>query len=363
MKSEDEEAGNGALPAILSSNAIFPTSETNEPRDRDSNSDHKHQSFEVHNPLWQEQNDFLKSLSFQERHAFFSSKSGMTPERRSAIWMQQADLGCVDRYAWATPDCRALRILHHFAPLIEIGCGANAYWCRQLIQQYGTDVVGYDVAPHSGGSIASQVARQNNAKRKRNEFTVQLGGPDVLSQSEHQHRTLFLCYPDENDSENEENVEEVQNGERNQYSMAADCLQHYTGTYLIHVGELMSIQTPILGRDTAPYGRSSSPEFQERLLAEFHCLLQVALPNWLHARDTLTVWKRSTDTTTIVFETDDNIAAVNKDDDDAAAISAPPADDDDEVVYRHIPLEERLPVDIAAPCLQHLLQYPSLGVS
>jgi hypothetical protein len=345
MKAEKGKAANGDSSAIsLADNEAKETS----------NRDH-HPSLEVNNPLWQEQHAFLQSLSIQERQAFFSSKSGMTPERRTAIWMQQADLGCVDRYAWATPDRRALRILHHFAPLIEIGCGANAYWCRQLIQEFGTDIVGYDTAPDIGGSIAGNAsASRTNAKRKRDEFAVQLGGPDVLSSAEHQHRTLFLCYPDENDHANENNDEgdDDQDAERVQYSMAADCLQHYTGTYLIHVGELMSIQTPSLGRDTAPYGRSSAPEFQERLFSEFHCVLQVALPNWLHAQDTLTVWKRSTDTTTIVFE-NDQAASVN------AGTSDHPADEDDEVVYRHIPLEERLPVDIAAPCLQHLLDHPN----
>jgi hypothetical protein len=29
--------------------------------------------------------------------------------------------------------------------------------------------------------------------------------------------------------------------------------------------------------------------------------------------------------------------------------------EDEEVQYRHIPVEERLPTDLAAPCLQHLL--------
>ena len=52
------------------------------------------------------------------------------------------------QYAWATPDDRALRILAHHSQLLEIGCGANAYWCRQLIewsaqlQDGGVDMVG-----------------------------------------------------------------------------------------------------------------------------------------------------------------------------------------------------------------------------
>ena len=289
----------------------------------------------INNPLWKEQNDFLQSLSFQERTGFFSNHSRISSERRAALWMQQADLGSVDRYAWATPDRRALQILHHFCPLIEIGCGARAYWCRQMIARYGTDsMVGFDVAPLTGGTIAASTKREKRQRTEDNkDWSVQLGGPEVLSLPEHRHRTLFLCYPDENDGPDPE------------YSLAADCLQRYTGDIVIHVGELMSLSTPIRGRDTAPYGRSSAPEFQERLFSEFHCLLQVALPNWLHAQDTLTVWKRSTDTTTIVFDNENE----NPDGSDE------PDGEDDEVVYRHIPLEERLPVDMAAPCLRHLL--------
>jgi hypothetical protein len=30
-----------------------------------------------------------------------------------------------DRYAWATPDARALKILNHFDPIIEVGAGAG----------------------------------------------------------------------------------------------------------------------------------------------------------------------------------------------------------------------------------------------
>jgi hypothetical protein len=41
------------------------------------------------------------------------------------------------------------------------------------------------------------------------------------------------------------------------------------------------------------------------LAAEFHCLLKVSLSNWLHVRDSISVWKRS-ETCTIVFAADDD---------------------------------------------------------
>jgi hypothetical protein len=124
--------------------------------------------------------------------------------------------------------------------------------------------------------------------------------------------------------------------------MAATCLEHYQGEIFIHVGELFGDTS--LSLEQAPWGRSSSPEFQDRLFTEYHLLLRARLPNWLHTVDTLTVWKRSPSTTIVYVAEDDD----KKDDEDGE-------EGEVEVEYRHIPVEERLPVDIAAPCVQHLL--------
>jgi hypothetical protein len=39
----------------------------------------------------------------------------------------------------------------------------------------------------------------HNDERSTTKFEVQYGGPEVLALASNQHRTLFLCYPDEND--------------------------------------------------------------------------------------------------------------------------------------------------------------------
>ena len=278
------------------------------------------------NPLLRKQRAFLETaLTAAERDGFFGARA-VAPGRRAELWAAQADLGerLVNEHAWATPNDRALRVLRHFAPIVEMGCGANAYWCRQM-KAVGVDVMGYDVAPDKGGTIeADRGASINSNRKQQTDFPVQQGGPQVLSK--HSDRTLFLCYPDEHAMIDEETSEPI--------SMAAECLKHYQGEYIIHVGELFT--TGCLSLEQ-PWGRSSSAEFQERLASEFHCLLCIELPNWLHTVDRLTVWKRSP-TTTIVF-------AGESDDDES----------DEEVEYRHVPVEERLPVDVAAPCLQHLL--------
>jgi len=272
------------------------------------------------NPLLDQQQQFLSSLSTNDRTNFFSNNS-VQVDRRAQVWMDQADIGSelVNKYSWATPDERAVSILQHFGPIVEIGCGANAYWCR-VMQDAGIDVIGYDTQPEKGGKIQSK--KKKKKQQDSSPFSITTGGPEVLSTDVvDENRTLFLCYPDEDPQ-----------AEGGSISMAASCLEHFRGTHVIHVGELYDSLISV-----EPWGRSSSPEFQTRLNSEYHCLLRAELPNWLHVRDTITVWKRS-ETCSIVFAADD--------DDD---------DEEEEVEYRHIPVEERLPTDVAAPCLAHLL--------
>lgn len=279
-----------------------------------------------HNPLLTKQQRYLESVSPNERENLFSLEL-VSPERRGELWMEQADLGeeLVNQYSWATPDERALRILKHLSPVVEIGCGANAYWCR-VMTQAGVDVVGYDGNPQGGGKIQNQ----KSSKRKRQpSFRVRQGGPEVLARDEMKNRTLFVCYVDEEPPEEQDGEDSM--------TLGAACLEHYQGDYVVHVGELYG---DTLSMDQAPWGRSSGPEFQQRLASEYHCLLRAKLTNWLHVRDTISVWKR-TERCSIVFAEEDD-----REQQDG---------EEEEVEYRHIPVEERLPTDVAAPCLQHLL--------
>mmetsp|Transcript_2633 Transcript_2633/g.3130 ORF Transcript_2633/g.3130 Transcript_2633/m.3130 type:complete len:359 (+) Transcript_2633:136-1212(+) len=282
-----------------------------------------------HNPLVDKQRNFLGSLTKNERENFFSTDL-VEAERRAEIWMHQADVGSdlVEQFSWATPDSRAIKILKHFGPIVEIGCGANAYWCRAM-EAAGIDVVGYDIKPEEGGKI-NHDGSSKKEKEGKHGFSVNNGGPEVLSKNKSLHnRTLFLCYPDEDE------LEEADEGQANYpISMAALCLQYFKGTHVVHVGELYC---DTLSKDQAPWGRSSSPEFQSRLASEYHCLLRATLTNWLHVRDTISVWKRS-ETCSIIFAGEEGVD-----------------DDEEEIEYRHIPMEEKLPTDVAAPCLANLL--------
>jgi hypothetical protein len=325
----------------------------------------------INNPLELEQEKFLHSLSSIERESFFDHHV-ISSERRADLWHHQATIGesLINQFAWATPNHRALQIISHFAPIIEIGCGCNAYWCHLLSTLMNVDVVGYDVHPTTGGTLTSdegeieKTKKQKRVKRSRRErngqcFPVQYGGPEVLAQEKHKHRTLLLCYPDEDpnvsividdpvntkDDDDDDDDEGGAATTEERSSMGSACLHYYTGDYIIHVGELYG---DTLAMEQAPWGRSSSPEFQQQLASEFHCLLRVSIPHWLHVRDTLSVWKRSS-TCTMVYTADesDEDDHDNKEDNDNK--------EDEEVTYRHIPIHERLPTDVAAPCLAHLL--------
>ena len=177
----------------------------------------------------------MSPLTHQERTEFFSPS--ITPERRAELWMDQAELGeqLVNQYAWATPNPTAIRILKEFSPLVELGCGANAYWSR-LCQQNGIDGVGYDLElDEQGGKINSGKKKHKKQKKQPPQLPSFLkhGGPSVLSTDpECANRTLLLCYPDEEDLERPEDYD---NPDETVSSMGAQCLAHFQGQYVIHV--------------------------------------------------------------------------------------------------------------------------------
>mmetsp|Transcript_37875 Transcript_37875/g.64675 ORF Transcript_37875/g.64675 Transcript_37875/m.64675 type:complete len:477 (+) Transcript_37875:26-1456(+) len=312
------------------------------------------------NPLQTAQQTFLTTLSPHTKSHFFSP-THLTPERRATIWEDQADLGetLINSYSWATPDNRTLPIFQHFGPIVEVGCGANAYWSKWMNGVGGVDVLALDVSLEEGGKIGTETKKStkknkqkknkqgnsnNDGNAKAGNLVIRHGTPKSLSEDDdirNSNRTLFLCYPDEEDFQPEEDEEDDDDEDAPPpMSMAASCLEHFTGSTIIHVGELFG---DTLSLDQAPFGRSSSNEFQQRLAGEYHCILKMKLQNnWLHVRDTLSVWKRS-ETCCMAFANDDG-----EDDGDED-------DEDEEVYYKYIPPEEVLPIDLAAPCVAHLL--------
>jgi hypothetical protein len=108
-------------------------------------------------------------------------------------------------------------IIKEFGPIVEIGCGANAYWAT-CMKEEGIDVVAYDMHVDEGGKIKNKIVKDNTRAQLKHSCHTRQGGPSMLEK--HSDRTLFLCYPDEEDE-----------------GMGAECLSHYTGSFVVHVGE------------------------------------------------------------------------------------------------------------------------------
>lgn len=251
-------------------------------------------------------------------------------------------------YFQAIPDNRAIKILSHFSPLVEIGCG-KGYWAH-LLRKLDVDIICYDkILPDKSWT------------------EVLKGGAEVVA--EKSDRTLFLCYPDEAES------------------MAIKCLEQYSGMYVIHVGELAVAlgggATSGYSSPQAPWGRTTSAEFQVALAEEFHCLLVAEIPRFPFSRDCISVWKRTRwveGKDGAVESEEDSGAGVDDDDDeeeevlegegegegedengmDSRELNQSRGDElrevEEDTLWAAIPMEERLPMCIAAPILQHLLE-------
>ena len=207
-------------------------------------------------------NEYLDHFTAQ--HAAFPPDMArlLDPELPGGEARRAELIGLIDgeaalKYAWAVPDERALRVLAHHGPIVEVGCG-RGYWAR-LLRDRGVDVVAFD---------------HKLPPTKQRWTALKKGGPEVLAA--HSSRALLLCYPDDFEDSDE--------------SMAARCLRHYTGDTVIHVGELLGEGCCL----PSPWGRTTDAEFQVELNTTFHKVLQVPLPSWPCSRDSLTVWKRTT---------------------------------------------------------------------
>nr|XP_006815735.1 PREDICTED: uncharacterized protein LOC100378907 [Saccoglossus kowalevskii] len=95
------------------------------------------------------------------------------------------------------------------------------------------------------------------------------GGPEVLS--EYSERTLMISWPDSEESS----------------TFSTDCLKHYKGSSIIHIGELFGETM-----SSNPWGQSTSQNFQLQLGEEYRCINRVQLPNWPGHMDALTLWRR-----------------------------------------------------------------------
>ena len=194
-------------------------------------------------------------------HDLFSPSTD--PSTRGEVWesLSSKGEGLINAYSWAIPNETALRVVQHFASLdggagvVEVGCGANYYWGKRLIER-GVDYRGYDIDVDRGGKLEA------GGKKAKKEAWPKKGGAEVLAHKDNCKRALFLCFPDEDVQGNNEHAADP---------LSVQCLSAFTGDHIIHVGELFGAN---VSRSQSPFGRSTSAAFQCRLHAEFHCLLR-----------------------------------------------------------------------------------------
>jgi hypothetical protein len=357
-------------------------------------------------------------LAKQEIADIFVSDA-MDDAARCALMDSLGDVGdpVRQKYAWACPDARALRILAACAPLCEIGAG-HGYWAHCL-RERGVDINAYDMIgcePEPAGGKRKKKSEPNEAAaaiaalvaEERQKAAaeavgvdvgdgafwtrVDAGGPEALLLPANRGRALFLSFPDEVGP------------------LGLACLRAFVGTTEVFVGELPGAT---LSMEDAPWGRSATEHFHVQLLAKFHCVLTAALPTWPTGRETISVWKRSAvcpflmpDDSSSDEDGNEGAGSRTTEPGEKAAVTGTSrkrrrvegedsdedeegsderndeegeGDDDgdgesvksDEIggsggypsdvggssvqFWRHIPEDERLPVDAAAPCMAHLL--------
>ena len=283
------------------------------------------------NPFLEAFNQTTASLDPDRLKTIFHDST--SPDERGVLFNEMCDAGesLVNEFGWAVPTERVLTILKHFSPIVEIGSGANAY-LGHLSKAAMIDINCYDIAPLDGGLLT------NNKKRKlttspKTSITLP-GGPSVLQNPENKNKTLLLCFPDQFLQEDSD------------IPMALSALKNFTGEHIIHIGELYG--DTVAHDHQAPFGRSSSPDFQIQLATDFHCLLKIELPHWPHEGTTCSVWKR-TKTCELVFDDDED----SPDDDDTESNS-----NSDSLKYANIPPNEQLPRTISTPSTRHLCGLP-----
>ncbi|RHY79185.1 hypothetical protein DYB31_004501 [Aphanomyces astaci] len=186
-------------------------------------------------------------------------------------WRDTCRTWCDKLYSRAIPHPVAFKAIKALGPIVEMGAGLG-YW-HSLMDQHKIDALAFDPtatakwSPKTGEDDTADdpdgneedVAASTGLPRWS---TVYQGNADILdSVPALKSRTLFLCAPPKT-------------------SFARDCLRHYKGRHLIHVGEW--------------YGDTGDRQFECDVMKAFALTSRVPLPNWGDTAFELTVWERKT---------------------------------------------------------------------
>ena len=151
----------------------------------------------IGNPYLKEVKKLKKTIPNWDR---LYSKEAEESFQEEAIRIRVLGGPLAEKYSWAIPDARSLRVLHHFSPLVEMGAG-KGYWTK-LLRDMGVDILAYDkYLPEDRKELWTEVIE---------------GAPELLTVQKElfKDRNLFLCYPDQAEA------------------MAIEALLHFTGCTL-----------------------------------------------------------------------------------------------------------------------------------
>ena len=141
--------------------------------------------------------------------------------------------GLTGEFAWAIPDERAIRILKHFSPIVEVGAG-KGYWAS-LLKKAGGDILAYDAAAEPSGKSSTREKKGASSSTKGDHdepapwTEVLPGGPEVLGLPSCEGRALLLCYPDEY--------------ELSETSLGEACLDEFQGGEAIHSSSSTALES------------------------------------------------------------------------------------------------------------------------
>lgn len=171
-------------------------------------------------------------------------------------------------YAYAVPNENVISLIKSLnTKIIEIGAGTG-YW-GSLFQQTDIPVYLYDSNPLSSNPQPEEGKGNKKSKSIQNEYhgkalafaSIRKGGiTDLKILSQEENSSLLLCYPPPKSS------------------MAFECLQNFTGKYIIYIGEWQ--------------GDTGTLEFEKSLLQSYSLIQSIGLPNWNNTCYLTSIWER-----------------------------------------------------------------------